>query len=639
MTLAIAGQTAAAEIGIEWRDVPLDGRWHEVPVTGKGQRNGAGRIRLFPDGDGGHAWNHTTGEDRLFWKQGEADLDPAAREARRKRAEEARTLAEADRRRVAEEAARKAGGLWKAGREAAGNPYLDRKGVPSVPTLRQIDAALAAQTLGYFPRNRGEDLTGALLVVPLKVGDRLTSVQLIDGAGHKHFLAGGPIGGGYWSTGPFPDGDGDGCTMLISEGVATALSCWEATGNTALAAMSCGNLPAVSVALRQRFPAARLIVCSDRGNGEKDARRAAIQGQALLAVPQIEGDGTDFNDLQETTGLEEVRRQIEAAVIPEPFATGDQPEESTPEAPETETQAPSQRLRVIDVIELLSIRFPPRENLLAPWLPQQGLCMVYAPRGIGKTHFSLGVSYAVASGGSFLKWPAPMPRGVLFLDGEMPGVVLQERLARIAASNEKEPSAPLRIITPDLQPRGMINLSDPVDQATIAPHLEGIGLIVVDNLSTLCRSGKEAEGESWLPVQQWALEQRAAGRSVLFIHHSGKNGEQRGTSRREDVLDTVIALKRPGDYTPDKGASFELHFEKARGIYGDDTKPFEATLLTDREGRQTWALKELEASTAEKVAKLLTEGVPQGEIGEMLGLTKGAVSKAKKRAQEMGLLR
>jgi integrase len=44
------------------------------------------------------------------------------------------------------------------------------------------------------------------------------------------------------------------------------------------------------------------------------------------------------------------------------------------------------------------------------------------------------------------------------------------------------------------------------------------------------------------------------------------------------VLDTVIALKRPGDYTPDMGACFEVNFEKARGLFGDDTKPFEARL-------------------------------------------------------------
>jgi len=63
---------------------------------------------------------------------------------------------------------------------------------------------------------------------------------------------------------------------------------------------------------------------------------------------------------------------------------------------------------------------------------------------------------------------------------------------------------------------------------------------------------------------------------VPFIHHSGKGGEQRGTSRREDVLDTVIALKRPADYSPEQGACFEVHYEKSRGIFGDDVAPFKA---------------------------------------------------------------
>src|SRR3712207_8616616 len=43
-------------------------------------------------------------------------------------------------------------------------------------------------------------------------------------------------------------------------------------------------------------------------------------------------------------------------------------------------------------------------------------------------------------------------------------------------------------------------------------------------------------------------------RAVLFIHHQGKGGTQRGTSRKEDVLDTVIALRRPDDYSPAEGA-------------------------------------------------------------------------------------
>ena len=58
------------------------------------------------------------------------------------------------------------------------------------------------------------------------------------------------------------------------------------------------------------------------------------------------------------------------------------------------------------------------------------------------------------------------------------------------------------------------------------------------------------------------------GISVLFIHHAGKGGQQRGTSRREDVLDTVIAMRKPADFNPGDGAYFEIHFEKARGLYG-----------------------------------------------------------------------
>ncbi len=158
--------------------------------------------------------------------------------------------------------------------------------------------------------------------------------------------------------------------------------------------------------------------------------------------------------------------------------------------------------------------------------------------------------------------------------------VLQERIANIVTSSDVEPTAPLRLITPDRQPIRMLDLMDVEDQAALSPYLSDIALIIVDNISTLCRTGRENEAEGWLPVQQWALQQRASGRSVLFVHHAGKGGLQRGTSRREDILDTVIALKRPPDYTPDHGASFEVHFEKSRGFYGDDSKPFEAQLRT-----------------------------------------------------------
>jgi putative DNA primase/helicase len=82
-----------------------------------------------------------------------------------------------------------------------------------------------------------------------------------------------------------------------------------------------------------------------------------------------------------------------------------------------------------------------------------------------------------------------------------------------------------------------------------------------------------------------------------------------------------------------------VHFEKARGIYGEDTKPIEAQLLTTPDGRQEWATKALEQSTVEKVAVLLNDGIPQNELADLLNISKGAVSKAKRKATDMGLLK
>ena len=180
---------------------------------------------------------------------------------------------------------------------------------------------------------------------------------------------------------------------------------------------------------------------------------------------------------------------------------------------------------------------------------------------------------------------------------------------------------------PDLQPEGMPDLGSREGQKQIDAVLsDDIKLIIVDNISTVCRSTMENKSDSWLPVQEWALRMRGRGKSVLLVHHDGKGGQQRGSSRKEDVLDTVIQLIRPNAYTPDQGAVFEVHFRKNRGIHGDDAKPFEAR-LTSGEGGFTWQVKSLEESNQDKVEKLLEQGDSQKDIAEELELSKGYVSK------------
>ena len=199
-------------------------------------------------------------------------------------------------------------------------------------------------------------------------------------------------------------------------------------------------------------------------------------------------------------------------------------------------QSEASRLRPIALDEFLRREFLPREMMLSPMLPVAGLAMLYAPRGVGETHVALGIAYAVASGGRFFRWQAPKPRKVIIIDGEMPAAALQERLARIAADADHEPpdASFLRILASDLHRDGLPDLSDPTSHRGFNDAIGDAELIIGDNLSTLCRTGRENEAESWAQVQRWALSKRRENRSVLFVHHAGKGGTQRGTSRRED---------------------------------------------------------------------------------------------------------
>lgn len=305
-----------------------------------------------------------------------------------------------------------------------------------------------------------------------------------------------------------------------------------------------------------------------------------------------------------------------------------------------ESQTDNTRLVVSELGAFLAEPIPARQPILLPIIMRQSLTMVHAWRGIGKTHLGLGIAYAVASGGVFLRWRAEQPRKVLYLDGEMPAVVLQERLARIVRASDKEPPEGFfRLATPDKQDGAMPDLATPEGQAAVDAIIEreGIEFIIVDNLSALVRrGGKENEAESWLTVAEWALRHRAKGRSILFIHHSGKNGQQRGTSKREDLLDTVITLKHPEPYNPADGAVFEVHFEKARGLYGIDTKPFEARLTVDAHDTPTWTIRDIEDTTLDRVIELHNLGLKQHEIADELGIDKSNVCRALKRAEDDG---
>jgi putative DNA primase/helicase len=296
----------------------------------------------------------------------------------------------------------------------------------------------------------------------------------------------------------------------------------------------------------------------------------------------------------------------------------------------------------LGINDFLNLDIPAREMLLNPILPERSLAMLYAPRGVGKSWLGLSIGLAVAGGASLLRWSAPRQKNVLYIDGEMPLVSLQERLKAISLGLGCDiPNDAFRMLAAD-QIEGGINLSTQEGQRLLEPLLDAVDLVILDNLSTLCTTTSESASDAWASIQTWLLKLRRQGVAVLLVHHAGVNGRQRGTSRREDALDTVIALRRPEDYSPEQGARFEVHFEKLRHrVDGAGAIPFEASIETfaaDGQEGVRWSCHDLRPLLLMQAAELFSDGSTVREVAATLCISKSEAGRLRIRAIEDRLL-
>ncbi|MFP5505618.1 MAG: PriCT-2 domain-containing protein, partial [Gammaproteobacteria bacterium] len=246
---------------------------------------------IRPDGKVGIGSLFHEAKQRGWQDDGRRHTLTAAEIAERQRAVAERAAADAAaiERERAETAAKAAAILKAATAATSDNPYLARKKVSPTATLREIDAGAAATILSYTPKSGGEPLEGSLLVCPIKQGDKVSTLELIDGAGRKTALAGrGSKAGGHWATRRPPD---DADVLLIGEGVATVLSASEATGHVGIAALSSCNLLAVASAMRDRYQGAELVLLADlvktTGLPDPHAVKTARAVGARLAIPDF----------------------------------------------------------------------------------------------------------------------------------------------------------------------------------------------------------------------------------------------------------------------------------------------------------------------------------------------------------------
>ncbi len=297
--------------------------------------------------------------------------------------------------------------------------------------------------------------------------------------------------------------------------------------------------------------------------------------------------------------------------------------------------------RPIPFDELEKMTPAPVEYVFHPYLPVQGLAFIYAASGIGKTLFTLNLAYAIAQGGSFLKYSCPKPRKVLYVDGEMRYNQIYSRLMQI---KEKHGALDfpqnLCILTPDkLLPFRVLKIDDEVGQNVYKEIMMtyDFEVVVLDNISMLtCLD--ENKANEWQSVQDWLLHLRALGKSVIVIHHAGKdkNG-YRGTSRMLDCMDLAISLQPvvddslEGDKAP--GKQFKIVYTKNRSHEGD-SMPFEVTL-----NNGFWTFSSMEQSEMHKVVDRIGWKINQRDIAKELNLSLSKVNRLVQKARKEGLLR
>lgn len=566
--------------------IEADGKLRRFASNGK-RGDDAGYYVLHLDGTpAGMFGDHRTGLQENWRADNGRTLTPAEEAAHRKRVDAMRLAREAEEAQRRTEAASKATRLWSAGTPARpDHPYLLRKRVAPTETLRELSADDVALVIGYAPRAKGERLADRVLLAPVKVGGKLSTIEMIDGDGRKSALAGGAKSGGFWAAQAVLDGDGR--CILIAEGVATALSAREATGHPAIAALSAGQLAAAARAMRERYPAALLVILADvLASGEPDPRavEAARATGAALAVPDFGADrpegATDFNDMAAHRGLEAVKRAVEAAIASARAEC--QPGEKNEPADEFD----------LSLIRASDITPEPVTWLWNGWLAAGKMHVLGGAPGTGKTTISMALAATISTGGRWPDGSQSVVGNVVIWSGEDdPKDTLVPRLALSGADLSRV------YFIGDVREGDERRAFDPAhDMDPLRRRLHEVGevrLLIVDPIVSAIAgdSHKNAEVRRALqPLADLAASMRCA---VLGITHFSK-----GTGGRDPVerltgslafgaLARVVLVAAKHQEEGEDGRVVRL-FCRAKSNIGPDDGGFEYDLhqaeLTDHPG-------------------------------------------------------
>ena len=300
---------------------------------------------------------------------------------------------------------------------------------------------------------------------------------------------------------------------------------------------------------------------------------------------------------------------------------------------------------VVGFQSLLKRECAPIEHAIEPLLSRRGTGEIYGWRGVGKSLIATAMATDIAVGSDMLwgghkggggHWTVTRPFRQLYVYGEMDESEIQGRIRMIAKMRGiSVPSDEmLGTMCMDFQKNWRPRLSTARDRKFIEKCIfeggyEGLWL---DNLSTLWPSGSDDEGERDAILAEWYTDLNQRGIWVIWLHHAGKGGEQRGGSQKEDMLSFVLKLHRPKKEEMRVIVSVEKNRHKCE--QQSLLWPFEISLIRNGQGNLEWATRP--AAKAQRIAafEMFKNKMPTPLAGQEIGVSRATIYRWKQEFDE-----
>lgn len=360
---------------------------------------------------------------------------------------------------------------------------------------------------------RGKNVAG-YLAVPCWSGEHLQTLQFIppDG-GDKLNLPGASFNEGFFTVGEITD------RVYICEGIGQAWAVNQATEAAAVVCFGAGRIMTVANVLRDKYPAAGLVIVPDRGK-EADAQKiaAVVAGQSV-AMPTDKPSNYDANDY-----LQEAGAGALAALLERP-------------------QAPAMRYELLSDADLCKL--PALQWRIKKVLPEKGLVAVFGASGSGKTFAAIDISQAIAAGHEWFGYKSK-PCNVVYCALEGEGGIA----GRVAAYRIRH-GATAQNIRYLVQSFSLLERGDITELAqAIQAAGGGVEVVILDTLNRAAPGADENDSKSMGLIITAAKElQTLIGGLVILVHHTGKDASKglRGHSSLHAALDAAIEVRRDGD--------------------------------------------------------------------------------------------